>query len=401
MVYTMYLTREEEAILSGKHGPEYQKAMKALVKLGDALGAEKLVKVVHAHISGISYQNIGDAGLDFLEEYSKVKVRTYTTCNPLGFDMDLWKEMGIPEEFYAKQLRIVGALKRMGVNGTFTCTPYYIRKPLIGEHLAWGESNAVLYANSVCGARTNREGGPSTVFAALVGKVPYMGVHVDENRTPQVLIKVNAPLKDQLYAGVLGYIVGTYVKDKVPLIRNIGRISDDMVKALCAGLGTSSSTPLCFLENISPEIPKMKLKYSELEKIEIDAQSLNDVIEAYGTPNSADAIFLGCPHFSYGEIMEIYRYISKYNRKAKTPIVLVTSRRVFKEVSLHVKLLFERRNVRLIRDTCFAVSPFKYLGMRKVLTNSIKQAYYLSNIHGVKVGLCETKKCIEVAFEEK
>ena len=397
----MYLTREEEAILSGEHGPEYQKAMKVLVKLGEALGAERLVKVVHAHISGISYQNIGDAGLEFLEEYSKVKVRTYTTSNPLGFDMNLWREMRIPEEFYAKQLRIVKALRRMGVNETFTCTPYYIRKPLVGEHLAWGESNAVLYANSACGARTNREGGPSTVFAALIGKVPYMGVHVDENRVPQVLIKVNAPLRDQLYAGILGYIVGTYVKDKVPLIRNIGKITDDMVKALCAGLGTSSSTPLCFLENISPEIPKMKLKYSELEKAEIDTQSFKDAIETYETLDSADTVFLGCPHLSYGEIMEVYRYIGKYDRKAKTPIILVTSRKVFEEVPPYVKLLFEKKNIKLIRDTCFVVSPLKYLGIRKVLTNSIKQAYYLSNIHGVKVGLCETRKCIGIAFGER
>ncbi|RLG71171.1 MAG: hypothetical protein DRO23_12385 [Thermoprotei archaeon] len=397
----MYLTREEEAILSGEHGPEYQKAMKALVKLGEALGAERLVKVVHAHISGISYQNIGDAGLEFLEEYSKVKVRTYTTSNPIGFDMNLWREMGIPEEFYAKQLRVVEALKKMGVNETFTCTPYYIRKPLIGEHLAWGESNAVLYANSVCGARTNREGGPSTVFAALIGKVPYMGVHVDKNRRPQVLVKVNVPLKNQLYAGILGYIVGTYVKDKIPLIRNIGKISDDIAKALCAGLGTSSSTPLCFLENISPEISKTKIEYSELEKIEVDTQDFKNVIEAYEALNSADTVFLGCPHLSYREIIKVYRYVSKYDRKAETPIVLVTSRKVFDEIPLHVKTLFKRKNVRLIRDTCFVVSPLKYLGIGKVLTNSIKQAYYLSNIHGVKVGLCETRKCIGIAFGER
>ena len=397
----MYLTREEEAILSGEHGPEYQKAMKVLVKLGEALGAERLVNVVHAHISGISYQNIGDAGLEFLEEYSKVKVRTYTTSNPIGFDMNLWREMGIPEEFYAKQLRVVEALKKMGVNETFTCTPYYIRKPLIGEHLAWGESNAVLYANSVCGARTNREGGPSTVFAALIGKVPYMGVHVNENRRPQMLVKVNVPLKNQLYAGILGYIVGTYVKDKIPLIRNIGKISDNMAKALCAGLGTSSSTPLCFLENISPEISKIKIEYSELEKIEVDTQDFKNVIEAYEALNSADTVFLGCPHLSYGEIMKVYKYVSKYDRKAETPIVLVTSRKVFDEIPLHVKTLFKRKNVRLIRDTCFVVSPLKYLGIGKVLTNSIKQAYYLSNIHGVKVGLCETRKCIGVAFGER
>ncbi|RLE86517.1 MAG: hypothetical protein DRN04_19360, partial [Thermoprotei archaeon] len=353
----MYLTREEEAILSGELGPEYQKAMKVLVKLGDALGAEKLIRIVHAHISGISYQNIGDAGLEFLEEYSKVKVRVDATSNPIGFDMKLWSEMNIPESFYRKQMRIVSALKRMGVEQTFTCTPYYIRKPSVGEHLAWGESNAVLYANSICGARTNREGGPSTVFAALIGKVPYMGMHVESYRTPRVLIKVEAPIENSLHAGVLGYTIGLYVKDQIPLITNIRRRREDIVKAICAGLGTSSSSPLFFIEKVSPEISETKLKHIVItEKVEIGLHDLENIMDKYSFRANADAVFLGCPHLSYNEIIEIFNYISKIEGTTKIPLTLVTSRKVFNEIPENVKLEFRKKNVKLICDTCFVVA---------------------------------------------
>jgi len=396
----MYLTKEEEAILSGELGPEYQKAMKVLVKLGDALGAEKLIRIVHAHISGISYQNIGDAGLEFLEEYSKVKVRVYATSNPIGFDMKLWSKMNIPESFYRKQMRIVSALKRMGVKQTFTCTPYYIRKPSVGEHLAWGESNAVLYANSICGARTNREGGPSTVFAALIGKVPYMGMHVESYRTPRVLVKVEAPIENSLHASVLGYTIGLYVKDQISLITNIRRRREDIVKAICAGLGTSSSSPLFFIEKISPEISETKLKHMDItERVEIESHDLENIMDKYSFRANADAVFLGCPHLSYNEIIEIFNYISKFEGTTKIPLTLVTSRKVFNEIPENVKLEFRKKNVKLICDTCFVVAPLKHMDVRRLVTNSIKQAYYLANIHGVKVGLCKTRECIKLAFK--
>lgn len=396
----MYLTKEEEAILSGELGPEYQKAMKVLVKLGDALGAEKLIKIVHAHISGISYQNIGDAGLEFLEEYSKAKVKVYATSNPIGFDMELWKEMNIPKSFYMKQMRIVRALKRMGVKQTFTCTPYYIRKPSVGEHLAWGESNAVLYANSICGARTNREGGPSTVFAALIGKVPYIGMHLKNHRKPNVLVKVRIPVENSLYASVLGYTIGLYVKNQIPLITNIKMLREDMVKAICAGLGTSSPSPLFFIEKISPEISEIKLKHMDvMEKVEIELYNLESVMDKYSFKANADAVFLGCPHLSYNEIIEVFNYISKFEGTTKIPLILVTSRKVFNEIPGNVKLEFKKRNVKLICDTCFVVAPLKYMDIRRLVTNSIKQAYYLANVHGVKVGLCRTRECIRLAFK--
>ena len=142
----MYLTKEEERMLNSEN-ETISKAMEIIVKIGELFGAEKLIRIESAHISGISYQNIGDEGLEWLESL-KAKVRVKTTINPAGMDLKRWRDF-VDEKFYEKQLRILNALRRIGAELTLTCTPYYIHKPNLGEHLAWAESSAVVYANSI------------------------------------------------------------------------------------------------------------------------------------------------------------------------------------------------------------------------------------------------------------
>ncbi|MEM4235218.1 MAG: aconitase X, partial [Candidatus Methanomethylicaceae archaeon] len=183
----MYLSREEERMLSGEEGLAVQKAMQLLTALGEVFGAERMVKIESAQIAGVSYGNIGDAGMEFLEDWADLggKVRVKSTLNPAGMDLDKWKEMGIDDEYYQRQMRILKAFEKMGVEITCTCTPYLVgNRPRSGAHVAWSESSAVVFANSVLGARTNREGGPSALAAAITGRTPCYGLHLEDNRVP-------------------------------------------------------------------------------------------------------------------------------------------------------------------------------------------------------------------------
>jgi len=160
----MYLTKDEESVLGGKHGESAQKAMELVVALGKIYNAENLVEITSAHISGASYKTIGDGGLKYLEDVSKdAKVKVTSTLNPMGMDRERWKEMKIDPKFAKKQLRIVELYKKMGVRTVCTCTPYLgDNVPKLGDHVAWAESSALSFVNSYIGARTNREGGPAS-----------------------------------------------------------------------------------------------------------------------------------------------------------------------------------------------------------------------------------------------
>ena len=181
----MYLTKEEEKILAGEEGETLQKAMGILTALGDIYGADALIPVKSAQISGVSYKTIGDAGLEWISDL-KGTVRVPSVLNPAGMDTENWERLGIDPAFAKKQIEILDVFKGLGVRPQCTCTPYYLKGFDVGyeDHLAWGESSAVSYANSVIGARTNREGGPSAISAALIGKTPNYGFHLPENRQP-------------------------------------------------------------------------------------------------------------------------------------------------------------------------------------------------------------------------
>ncbi len=176
----MLLTDEERAMLDGSAGRAAQKAMQILAALGEIYGAERLVPVSSVQISGVSYDNLGEAGLEFLDEMADGggHARVLTTLNPAGMDVENWQAMGISPDFARQQARVIEAFARMGVTTTCSCTPYLFGNlPHYGEHVAWAESSAVCFANSVLGARTNREGGPSALAAALTGRTPAYGLH--------------------------------------------------------------------------------------------------------------------------------------------------------------------------------------------------------------------------------
>src|SRR3972149_5209097 len=200
----MNLTKDQGRLLE-EGTPAQRKAMEILLALGEIGGAESLVPITSAHVSGASYKLIGGAGVEFIDDFAGgTRVAVPTTVNPLGTDLAQWRELGIPEAFAEKQARIARAYEAMGTRTIFSCTPYeHGVRPGLGEHVAWAESNATCFANSVLGARTNREGGPSAPAAAIVGATPDFGLHRDEGRQPTILVGVprrrrRGPLRDRV-----------------------------------------------------------------------------------------------------------------------------------------------------------------------------------------------------------
>src|SRR5512136_816068 len=207
----MYLTKEEEKILQGEQGEVVERMFRLIVQLGDIYGADKMIPVGSVQVAGVSYKSIADPGTEFLEDLAAkgAKVKVLTFLNPAGMDLESWEKLKFPKDFAKNQLRIMSAFKSMGIVITATCTPYLAGNlPRFREHIAWSESSAISFSNSVIGARTNREGGPSALAAAICGVTPNYGLHLEQNRRPEVLVEINARLEENADFGALGYVVG-------------------------------------------------------------------------------------------------------------------------------------------------------------------------------------------------
>ncbi len=377
-------------------------AAEVMEKLASIYGVSELIEVAHVHISGVSYLTIGDAGLEFLEDLASkgTKFRVPATVNPIGFDLEYVEQLNIPQDFVNKQLRILNALKSMGANLILSCTPYEIIDLPPGTHVAWGESNAVIYANSILGLRTNREGGPLTVLAAILGKVPKYGLHLDEVRKPTHLVEVeySQPL-NHLVASALGYLIGELVVTGVPLIRgNIAKYfsesphGHELVKLFLASLATSSQVNRCIIPNLSRdysgEVPSKVVK--------IEGKDIKKAIDELSSGAIPDIIAIGCPHCSLKEVMLIYEILEREGIRAKKPFLLFTSRRVKEELRrLGILSKLTERGVLVCADTCIVVSPIvRTLGIKVVMTNSGKAAHYLRRMHGIDVVLGDLRDCI-------
>ena len=364
-------------MLAGEHGEVVGRNFRLLVRLGEIYGADRMIPVGSVQVAGVSYKSIGDPGLEFLEDLvSKgAKVKVPTTLNPPGMDLEDWHNLGFPEDFAMKQLRIMEAFCSMGVMMTATCTPYLAGNlPRFGEHIAWSESSAVSFANSVIGARTNREGGPSALAAALCGVTPNYGLHLDENRKPSFLVKVNAELKSNADFGALGYHVGKTVKNKIPYFQGIKDADVDQLKALGAAMAASGAVALYHVNGITPEAGLVDT--SGLETIEVGDRELREAYDKLNTGKDPDIIILGCPHASLKEIATLACKLD--GKRLKKPLWICTSR-VTKEAAARMGFteLIEKAGGKVVADTCTVVSPIERMGYKTTGVNSGKAANYL------------------------
>jgi hypothetical protein len=381
----MYLTKDEEKIMKGEKGEIPERMLRLLVSLGTIYGAEKMIPIESAQVSGVSFKSIGYPGLEFLEDLASkgAKVKVLTFLNPAGMDLEDWKALGFSEEFGEPQLRIMEAFRQMGIVITSTCTPYLAGNlPKFGDHLAWAESSAISFANSVIGARTNREGGPSALAAAILGKTPQYGLHLTENRKAQLQIKVTSQLKTISDFGALGYMVGKQANNKIPYFTGIKSATVDQLKSLGAAMAASGAVALYHVEGITPEAETMK--QSGLEKIEIGREEIREAYEKLNTGEEPDLVIFGCPHASIDELAGLAQKLE--GKHLKKPVWVCTSR-MNKEVANRMGYTksIEQAGGKIVADTCMVVSPIEDLGFKTTGVNSGKAACYLPSFCKQKV----------------
>jgi len=381
-------------MLAGEQGHATQKAMQILVALGKIYDAERLVKVSSVQVSGVSYKNLGDAGLEFLSELARDgRARVKTTLNPAGMSLTDWKSQGIDSRFAEKQLQVIDAYRKLGVEITCTCTPYLAgNEPSFGQHIAWGESSAVAYANSVIGARTNREGGPSALAASLTGRTPLYGLHIKENRLPSIAVDVEAPLRLPEDFSAMGYFVGRMAKDGIPYFRGVSRASLEDLKTLSAALASSGGVAMFHVEGVTPEFG---LGVKSPEAITFTRKELAETDSMLNDEGSPDFVSVGCPHCSLTELATLAKLLT--GRQVRREFWVCCSREVKRQGDeAGYSRVIEASGAKFALDTCMVVAPVEELGYRVVATNSAKACHYLRNA-GLKARFMPLEECVTEA----
>jgi len=382
----MHLTKDEEKILNGENGEVMERLFRLLVRLGDIYGADQMIPVGSVQVAGVSYKSIGDPGTEFLQDMASkgARVKALTYLNPAGMDLEDWEKLGFPKDFAKNQLRIMDAFKKMGIVVTSTCTPYLAGNlPRFREHIAWSESSAVSFSNSVIGARTNREGGPSALAAAICGVTPNYGLHLWEKRQPAIKIEVDTDLNFNSDFGALGYFVGKQVKNKIPYFTGIKNANTDQLKALGAAMAASGAVALYHIEDITPEADLVEKK--GLEMISVGKSEIQDTYNKLNTGKEPDIVIFGCPHASLREISVLADKLE--GRHLKKPVWICTSRMV-KEAAerMGYNEIIAKAGGSVVADTCMVVSPIEKMGYKTTGVNSGKAANYLP-------GFCKQEVC--------
>lgn len=385
----MFLTQDEEKMSNGEYGETIRKSMDILIALGDIYGAERFVDISSAQVSGVSYKTIGQAGLEYLEDLAldtNAKSKIPSTLNPAGVDLDNWKELGFSEFFANKQNKIVDAYGKLGISKTCTCTPYLIGNvPRFKDHVSWSESSAVAYVNSVIGARTNREGGPGALAAAICGKTPLYGFHLDENRKATLKVNLDTFLRG-IDFGALGYAVGQIVKEGIPYFKfaDSQKVTNNDLKTLGAALASSGAVALYQIEGVTPEYDNVSIEEVS-DSIDITVKDIKNTCEKLSTTDEdPDLVCLGCPHASLGEIEELAEIVK--GKKLKNQLWICTSINTKASANrMGYTDIIESAGGHIVSDTCMVVAPIENLGYKVIGVNSAKAANYVPSMGGIDV----------------
>lgn len=380
----MELTREEESALKGEQGEIMQMAYRILVATGEATDAEKLIPIEWAHLSGVNYNTIGDAGEEFLSSISKdARVTVKTTLNPMGFDIDNVKNYGLDENFISKQLSIRKSYETMGVIPSFSCIPYEIFEiPKDGTQVAFAESNAAIHANSYDNLKTNKESAFSALASAIVGKSPYSSIRKDD--TPNVTINMKIKNPNELTYGMLGFFAGK-VGDTSVNISGLAEMDKRQCKAMCGGMGTSGTCAKFIFSDGD----------SDCEKIDFDEKEMQNIHDELNTAEKGDIITLGSPQLGLDEISDLTNMLKGRSFQKRC---MVFCPRTVKEQARKIGYTteLERAGCEILSDCCTCLTPLiNKDNVDSVTTNSIKGAFYLKNSNGVDVNLKSLSQIVQ------
>jgi len=407
----MKLTPDEQQMLDGKYGDVVRKSMELLVALGDCFDAERMVPIVSAHLVAPNPVTAGKGGTAYIKEMAEKGGRFVVTLttDPACLEPWLWREMGFSEDLYRNQVALSEAIARMGGLLCNTCTPYLIGHfPRIREHVAWGESSAVIYANAVIGARTNREGGPSALAAAITGRTPACGYHLDENRRGQIEVINHVDLKCATDYATLGYFIGKIAGDRVPIIMGIpSSISQDEIKCFGAPLAVTGSISHYHIVGVTPEAPTEEAasggkKIGPSDIFEFGERELKETEESLCAiePEKVDLVILGCPHASITQLKKYSELLSGRKAKDGVEIWILTANSI-KSYARDTGLggILESAGVKLVSNTCSTTMPrdfFKRRGVRGIASDAPKLLYNLAKARNIPCYYGSLDKFVDV-----
>ena len=402
----MQLTDIEKKILAGEEGEAKQIAMEILTNIGEALEADSFVEVSSVQAMA-HFGSLHIAGRDWLEKLACMggKCCVPTTQDPASIPFKHWQEMGYDSEYAENQYRLEAAIMKLGEMPKWSCTPYYQGSvPRAGQNIAWAESSAVSFANSVLGARTNRTPAGLAVCAALTGKMPRYGLYLPENRKATIKINVEAAGLTSLDYNTIGIITGKIAGAKIPAIYGLPQsTTNDQLKYLGASAASSGQVALYHADGITPEALFTDVfdgKAPE-EEFVITRKDLDDEAERMSAPGEwqPQLAVVGCPHYSSEEVIRLAEMLGDRKvSEGKAFWVFTTAETESLAERMGIKQKLEDAGVRIMAQTCLVISPLVG-GYKKLITDSGKFASYLPSEHNIDIRYAETEKCVEAVTE--
>jgi predicted aconitase/predicted aconitase with swiveling domain len=403
------LTGHDQALLDGEHGKAAQVAMQIVLRMAELQGARLLVDVTQAHIDGCIYT--GPASLRFAEQLVQwgAKVRVPTTLNSISVDQRRWRELGIDPALGVPASALGDAYMAMGAQLSFTCAPYLLDSaPKAGEQIVWAESNAVVYANSVLGARTLKYPDYLDICIALTGRAPLIGCHLDAQRKArlQIELPVLSELDDAFYP-LLGYHIGALAGSRIPLVLGLeqSKPSLDDLKAFGAAFATTSAAPLFHIAGVTPEALDPAQVLEANVPVPVEKIRLKDLLLSWRELNSArdnrvDVVSLGNPHFSLSEFAHLARLCRGRHKHPDVVLAITCGRAVLEQAreAGHIAVI-EAFGATLVTDTCWCMlgEPVIPLAAKTLMTNSGKYAHYAPGLVGRKVHFANLAECVDAA----
>ena len=410
----MELTKTEQEMLSGEHGVGTQKCMKLLVTMGQVCGAKKMVPITSGHIAG-NFTVMGEEGIGWIEELVKegAKIKVFTTKNPEMFDFEHADELAVPQKYRDIQFRMNKALKDLGVTLTYSCHHYLVgNTPRFGDHITWASSGSLVYANSVLGARSNRDACHVVIAAGVAGVIPEWGLHLTENRKGQVRVSTkNLNIAEYNLADyqALGWRVGKIVRDKIPVFVDLPKdISIQAIKAILYSVTVPGAMPLVHMVGITPEAPTLEAACgdnpSALPLVTVFEEDVNKSFrEIYSGKNEkVDLVIFGCPQCAIQEIGEIVEILDGKRVKPGTELWICTSNWM-KDLAIRMGY-YEKITAaggKIVADVGAADGPYFYLkerGVKVIAINSARGSYYSRGLFGMDTWFGTTRECLETAI---
>jgi predicted aconitase/predicted aconitase with swiveling domain len=398
------LSEADRAMLAGAEGPAVQQSMQIICAMAASQEAERLIDVSQGHIDGCIYAS--PANLTFARKMAELggRVRIPTTMNAISVDRQNWREQGVAPDFGLPAQQLADAYVQMGCRPSFTCAPYLLdTAPAADEVIAWSESNAVIYANTVLGARTAKHPDFLDLCIALTGRAPLSGVYLDAARKAQRVIDVHLPEAiDDGFWPLVGYLAGQRSPDRIPLLCGLapGSPSRDDLKALCAAFGTTSASPMLHIEGVTPEADLAV--GPDADRLAITRDDLRAAwAHLNGGPAAVELVAIGSPHASVGECRALADGLAGRRRHPATQVIVTAGREVIREASAEGLLTRLRASgVQVIQDICWCSirEPVFPPGTQTALTNSGKYAHYGPGLSGRLVRLGSLSDCVTAAL---